>query len=186
MATRTISRLYDSYRDAREVVAELQAVGIPDEDVAVVAGQVEEESMAGTGAGIGAVLGGGAGLLAGLGTIAIPGIGPVVAAGWLVATLAGTVVGGGAGGLLGSLIHEGVSEDEANVYAEGVRRGGTLVTVRVPESREVEVERTMIRHNCVDWMDRRRDYAKCGWSRFDETGATYVPPGTRPSDRQMR
>src|SRR6185437_13482826 len=96
-------------------------------------------SGAGTGATTGAVLGGGAGLLAGLGMLAIPGVGPVVAAGWLVATLAGAgagaAVGAAAGGLVGSLTAAGVPEREAHVYAEGVRRGSSLVTVRAgPDS----------------------------------------------------
>ena len=29
--------------------------------------------------------------------------------------------------------HDGVDEDDAHIYAEGVRRGGTLVTVRVQD-----------------------------------------------------
>src|SRR5205085_5078419 len=94
---------------------------------------------AGTGAGIGAGIGGAAGLLAGLGLLAIPGVGPVVAAGWLVATAAGAatgaVVGGAAGGLVGSLTGAGVPENDAHFYAEGVRRGGTLVTARVDDAR---------------------------------------------------
>ena len=39
-----------------------------------------------------------------------------------------------AGGILGALTEAGVSEEDAQVYAEGVRRGGTLLTVRVPEA----------------------------------------------------
>jgi len=82
-------------------------------------------------AGIGAALGGAAGLLAGLGAFVIPGIGTVVAAGWLASALAGVVAGGAAGGVVGALIEAGVSENDAAGYAEGVRRGGTLVTIRV-------------------------------------------------------
>src|SRR5208337_657093 len=63
----------------------------------------------------------------------------VVAAGWLVATAAGAatgaVVGAAAGGLVGSLTGAGVPERDAQFYAEGVRRGGTLVTVRVDDAR---------------------------------------------------
>jgi hypothetical protein len=91
---------------------------------------------AGTGAGVGAAVGGVVGVLAGLGLLAIPGIGPVVAAGWLVSLAAGAAVGGTAGGIIGALTQSGVSEDEAHTYAEGVRRGGTLVTARVPEADE--------------------------------------------------
>jgi hypothetical protein len=80
-----------------------------------------------TGAGVGTAVGGAAGLLAGLGLLAIPGVGPVVAAGWLVATAVGAVAGAATGGLIGGLTGAGVSEDDAHVYAEGVRRGGSLV-----------------------------------------------------------
>jgi hypothetical protein len=50
--------------------------------------------------------------------MAIPGVGPVVAAGWLVATLAGAAAGGATGGALGALMQTGISNDEADVYAE--------------------------------------------------------------------
>ena len=63
------------------------------------------------------------------------GLGPIVAAGWLVAALTGAGVGAAAGGLLGALTGSGLSEEESHVYAEGVRRGGNLVTVRTDDSR---------------------------------------------------
>src|SRR6185369_6616916 len=102
--TATISRLYNSYADAEEAVRNLEA--------------------AGAGAGVGAAVGGTAGLLAGLGLMAIPGVGPVVAAGWLVSTLAGAAAGGLAGSVVGALTQAGVSKEDADVYAEGLRRGG--------------------------------------------------------------
>jgi NAD(P)H-hydrate repair Nnr-like enzyme with NAD(P)H-hydrate dehydratase domain len=45
-------------------------------------------------------------------------------------------------GLVGTLTSAGVPERDANMYAEGVRRGGTLVTARVadaqaPSAREI-------------------------------------------------
>ena len=90
---------------------------------------------AAAGAGIGATVGGAAGLLAGLGLLAIPGLGPVVAAGWLVSTAAVAAAGGATGGIIGALSQSGIGEDDAHVYAEGVRRGGTLVTARIPDAR---------------------------------------------------
>lgn len=182
MATRTITRLYDTYDDATRVVADLEAAGIRHDDISLVGQEHATENRAGTGAGIGAVVGGGAGLLAGIGSLAIPGVGPVVAAGWLVATLAGAVVGGGAGGLVGSLVHTGVSDEEAQVYAEGVRRGGSLVTVRTDDVRAVEVERIMNSRTYVDWRARNRDYRDNGWTGFDEAAPPYVAP-TVPGER---
>jgi selenocysteine lyase/cysteine desulfurase len=44
------------------------------------------------------------------------------------------------GGLIGALTSSGVPEADAEVYAEGVRRGGTLVTARVDENRYAQAE----------------------------------------------
>lgn len=129
---------------------------------------------AGTGATLGTVLGGGAGLLAGLGMLAIPGVGPIVAAGWLVASLTGAGVGAAAGGLLGSLVGAGVSEEDAHTYAEGVRRGGTLVTVRADESQRSMVEAVLDRYSPVDVTTRRGEYQASGWERFDENAPAYA------------
>src|SRR5271166_4618783 len=161
MATRTIARLYATYNDAAAVVDDLQSSGIPQTDISIVrqgAHTVDTttatgESGAGAGAAVGTLVGGGAGLLAGLGTIAIPGIGPIVAAGWLIATLAGAGVGAAAGGLLGALTGAGVDREEATAYAEGVRRGGTLVTVRASDADYARVESIMARRTPVDWRN---------------------------------
>lgn len=63
-----------------------------------------------------------------------PGIGPVVAAGVLATTLAGAATGA-TGGILGALVDYGISKEKAPVYAESIRRGGTLVSVRAEETR---------------------------------------------------
>ena len=192
-----ITRLFDTYEHATQAVGELEASGIPHSDISIVAnnqggaipaGETVEDGDAGTGAGtgatIGTVLGGGAGLLAGLGMLAIPGVGPVVAAGWLIATAVGAGVGAGAGGLLGSLVGAGVDEADAHVYAEGVRRGGSLVTARVDEGQRAAVEGVMDRFSGVDATTRGKDYRAGGWDKFDETAPAYqagaLPSGTLP------
>jgi hypothetical protein len=130
------------------------------------------------GAGTGAVLGGGAGLLAGLGMLAIPGLGPIVAAGWLAATATGAVAGaasgGVVGGLLGALGKDGVSEEDAHVYAEGVRRGGSVLSVRVPDGRTNEVEGVLRKHAGMDASMRSSVYRDGGWSEFDDTAPPYT------------
>lgn len=133
---------------------------------------------AGTGATVGTVLGGGAGLLAGLGMLAIPGVGPVVAAGWLVATALGAGVGAASGGLLGSLVGAGVDEADAHVYSEGVRRGGTLVTVRAEDGQGAMVEQILAKYSAVDATTRGAEYRAEGWSRFDETAPAYTAGGS--------
>jgi hypothetical protein len=131
------------------------------------------EASTGAGAVLGTAVGGGLGLLAGIGALAIPGVGPVVAAGWLVATLTGAGIGAAGGGLLGALTGAGLSRDEANVYAEGVRGGGTLVTVRADDAKAGLIEDIMRRHNPVDWQQRRTAYGP-DWTGFDETSHTRV------------
>ncbi len=138
----------------------------------------ETEKGAGTGATIGTVLGGGAGLLAGIGSLAIPGVGPVVAAGWLIATLTGAgvgaAVGGGAGGLVGALTGAGVPDEDAHVYAETVRRGGNLVTVRADDSQAPTVEAIMDGQTAINTSARRTEYQSGGWTRHDETAEPWT------------
>jgi uncharacterized membrane protein len=61
-------------------------------------------------------------------------LGPVVAAGWLVSTLAGAAAGAATGGVIGALTQAGVSDEEAHVYAEGLRRGGAVVSAKVSDA----------------------------------------------------
>lgn len=183
--TTTVSRLFDTYDHAKVAVAQLEAAGIPHDSISLVASNADESHGpvttgevsgaapgAGTGATIGTVLGGGAGLLAGLGMLAIPGVGPVVAAGWLIATVTGAGAGAMGGGLLGSLVGSGVSETDAHVYAEGVKRGGTLVTVRAADDQAAMVQ-TMLDSNGVDTAERGALYRAEGWSKFDEAAPAY-------------
>ncbi|HUM71506.1 MAG TPA: hypothetical protein PLK31_21985, partial [Chloroflexota bacterium] len=148
--SKTIVGLYESLSMAQRVVESLVNIGIEREDISLVAndatgeygrfvttptGEVAQVEAVGAGAGVGAVVGGLGGLLLGLGALAIPGIGPVLAAGPLVTTLAGAGIGAVTGGLIGALVDLGIDEADAKYYAEGVRRGGTLVTVNSPDHR---------------------------------------------------
>jgi hypothetical protein len=174
--TQTLTSLYDTYDEAKRTVSDLEGAGIPHSDISIVANNAEgvRASGAGTGAGVGAIVGGGAGLLAGLGIMAIPGLGPVVAAGWLAATAVGAIAGAAGGGLIGGLVDAGVSEKDAHVYAEGVRRGGSLVTVRAADNK-VETARTILwTHRAVDVMQRRGMYEKEGWREFDPKANPYT------------
>lgn len=186
--SRTITRLFDNYSDASNAVRDLEAIGIPHADLSIVANNsdkqhgehdegVNDEGDVTRGVSAGAVLGGGAGLLAGLGLLAIPGLGPIVAAGWLAATAAGAGIGavGGAatGGIVGALKNAGHSEEDAHVYSEGVRRGGTLVSAKVADNRADEAEAILQRYGSVDAQTRGQAYRQSGWSRFDDTAPAY-------------
>ena len=183
---KTITRVYDTYAQARQVVADLEDCGIDSADINLIANRyvceetahIEQPSAAGPGASVGAALGATAGLLAGLGVIAIPGLGPVVAAGALAAAAAGAAAGAVTGGVVGALVKSGVPEREAEVYCEAVRRGGTMVGVRTSDDRTAYVQQIMDRHQPIDPVARRRLYAGQGWKCFDPSAAPYRPSQT--------
>jgi uncharacterized membrane protein len=179
----TLTRVYDTYSHATNVVEALEKAAIPASDISLVANKyvsekyanVDDASSAATGAGVGAVAGGGLGLLTGLGIMAIPGLGPVVAVGWLATTLLGTAAGAATGGLIGTLAGHGVSEDDAHVYAETVRRGGTMVTVRAADELAATARSIMDRFSPINPATRRTEYARSGWSKFDPAAEPYTP-----------
>ena len=194
---RTITRLFNSHTEAMAAITDLEQAGVPHEDISLIAsngdnwhaGHQHDRARtdddddndtaegAGTGAATGGLVGGAAGLLAGLGMLAIPGLGPVVAAGWLASTAvgvrAGAAAGGATGGLLGALKDAGHSDDDAQVYAEGVRRGGSLVSVRTDDMRTAEIERILARHAGVDATDRAEVYRQDGWTGYRDDAPAY-------------
>jgi len=199
--TVTISRLYDTHTQAQAAVQRLETAGVPHSDISIVAnnsdnwfngdkkvdrdrdGVDDRAEGAGKGAGIGAGVGGTAGLLAGLGLLAIPGLGPVVAAGWLAATAVGAVAGAATGGIVGALTEAGVSEEDAHSYAEGVRRGGTLVSARVAEGDRARFE-AALDDSAVNLRDRRAAWQKSGWKSFDPASQPYGAEEVR-KERQL-
>src|SRR6187397_2552159 len=188
--TVTISRLYDNYNDAQRAVRRLEAAGVPHSDISIVAnnsdswfstdkkldrdrdGVDDRVEGAGTGAGIGAGVGGAAGLLAGLGLLAIPGLGPVVAAGWLAATAVGAAAGAATGGVVGALTEAGISREDEDSYAEGVRRGGTLVSARVADAERSRLD-SILNESSVNLRDRSAAWQKSGWKSFDPASKPY-------------
>jgi hypothetical protein len=114
-----------------------------------------EETGAESETGRDALYGGMAGLALGMIAVVIPGIGPLIAAGPLAGVAAGAIggatVGATAGGIVGLLKENGISEEEADFYAEGVKRGGALVTVHgVSDDRAAEAKRILERHGAID------------------------------------
>ncbi|WP_026789731.1 hypothetical protein [Pleomorphomonas oryzae] len=187
----THTRLYDSWSDAMAVVDRLRAARISNDDISVISPESEDNDISdgaeatAAGSGIGAVLGGGAGALAGVGLLAIPGLGPIVATGWFVSTLAGlaagAVAGGVAGGIVDALTSSGLSSEEAEVYAEAIRRGGTMVTVRAEDSQDALVARLLDETPPVNIAERERVYRESGWTGYEPS-----PNMTSPVDDPTR
>ncbi|MBC7809081.1 MAG: DUF2382 domain-containing protein [Akkermansiaceae bacterium] len=188
---KTIVGLFDTFAHAQSAVNDLISAGFNRDDISVVANNASGEfgthdgdhngvnvSQAGGDAVKGAVKGGMYGGLTALAaTVAlalIPGIGPIAAIGPLSAFLGGAALGATAGGILGGLTGLGVPEHEAGYYAEGIRRGGTLVTIHADDSRASEATNILNRYNPVD-MDTRVDYYKStGFTKYDEKLPAYT------------
>ncbi len=197
---KTVVGLFDDFTEAQSVVQDLVNAGFSRNDISIAANQTASgynadnlsttDSTVGTDtghavgkdAGIGAGVGGVVGLLVGLGALAIPGIGPVLAAGPLAAalgvtvgsTVTGAAIGGVVGGLVGALTHLGVPKEHAEYYAEGVRRGGTLVTVNSPDDRAEEAVDILNGHGAVDIEQRGTTYKTAGYSGYTETAPAYT------------
>ncbi len=196
---KTIVGLFDDASEARSVVQELTEIGVARDQISLMksrgaegdssdrAGSTEantagDDTMAGVG--IGAVAGGIGGLIVGLVALPIPGLGPVIAAGPLAAALTGAGIGAVTGGVIGALTHVGVPEDHAQHYAEGVRRGGTLVTVNSPDPLASRVGAIMHAHHAVDVGDRAAQWRQDGWKGFD-AGAPVLSADERQRERSL-
>jgi hypothetical protein len=202
--------LYDDVEQARQAVYDLLGVGFTRDEIDLIAyvssGEAatyidpegrynphqtrldpNSEAEMAAGAGIGAALGGLGGLLLGMALLPIPGIGPIVVAGPLVAALAGVVGGGVVGGLFGALAESGLPEQDAHYYAEGVRRGGSLVIVQADNSSVLQTGEHALHsqtrleqatailqsHDPVNVEERVDDWRQRGWQRHDPSAPHY-------------
>ena len=172
---KTIVGLFENRAQAQQCVEQLRIRDIAGEDISIVSPGADAENTAegdrasgvAIGAGTGAALGGLGGLLVGLGALAIPGIGPVLAAGPIATALAGAGLGAAAGGVIGALTELGIPEEDAHAYAEAVRRGGTLATVRADDERADEIMALMVSHGAVDVDEHVTRWRQAGWPGFD-------------------
>jgi uncharacterized membrane protein len=190
--TTTITALYDRREDAQKALREVQNIGIAREDISLIASDAageysryhgrdfpteEVEHDAAAGAAEGAAVGGIGGLVVGLAALAIPGVGPILAAGPIASALVAGGIGAGVGavtgGLVGALTDLGVDEERAGYYAEGVRRGGTLLTAHVPDNMSSRVKDVLNRHNAVDVEERVSHWRDSGWQTYDPGADPY-------------
>ena len=210
---RTVVAIFDNFQIANSAVRELVDHGFSRDKISIIANNTRGEysvhhtdstvtttpvadetgAGAGVGAGIGAAIGGVGGLLVGLGALVIPGIGPVLAAGPLAVALStltgvgvGAVAGGVTGGLLGALIGLGIPEEEAGYYAEGVRRGGVLVTVTADEYNVDQITDILNRHDPIDIKERASQWRGQGWSEFDPKAGPYPSENASVSQADLQ
>jgi hypothetical protein len=204
MSEVTIVALFDHYETAGQAVRDIIKAGAASDKISLLANTLtgdhpalitnpayareeidaKEESQPGvvTGAEFGIGLGGLAGLLVGSGAIVIPGIGPLIAAGAWAAIAAGVTTGGVVGGVIGLLTSHDISNKDAHLYAEGLKRGGTLVTVIADEAKIEAISRIFIGHGAIDIGKRGAAWSAEGWVGFDPHADTLLAKSLTAAD----
>ncbi|MGV3617641.1 MAG: hypothetical protein ACO1SV_20135 [Fimbriimonas sp.] len=178
--------LFDDRAAAEAAVQDLVREGFDRSRISAVAATSEGELLKeqvdasgsfvgdGASAGItsGAIVGGLLGLLIGAGFLLVPA--GMVAAGPITGLIAGSAAGAATGGILGALLGLGIPSDDADIYAEGVRRGGTLLVVQAEDSQLDRVHAILDRDGAVDIQDRGFLYREQGHLRHDETAPAFT------------
>jgi hypothetical protein len=175
---KTVAGLFKYEKEADLAIRALESAGFNENHYGVIApnsvvqkvnwkedakeGTVQTDHKLGTTGG--AAVGGLTGLVAGLTALTIPGIGPVLAAGMIAAS---TGFGATAGGLLGSLTSASINEEEAETYAEAIKRGGILVVVQVEDGLEAEVKNILNEAGALEIEAHRKEWEAAGWTGFD-------------------
>ena len=169
---KTLIGLFDSPAAARPVVEALLHNGFGRKDVGIITSDPRAQGEAVFDGSIkGMAVGAIAGMLLAASAVVIPGLGPVLVAG----PRAGAAIGALAGGVASGLMYHGVPEAEAHFYAEGVHRGGMLVTVNAQSdelaARALDI---MKRHGAVDVRQRIEEWKSEAWNGRSggEQGAT--------------
>jgi hypothetical protein len=206
--TKTLTRVYKDYASANIALIELRAAGLRESEISVLASNADGWHKAGgndvdpkhdqdrdgrddrregatVGGTVGVVAGGAVGVATGLGLMAIPGVGPVVAAGWLAAMATGVAAGGITGGIVGALVESGTSKENAEIYAEAIRRGGAVVTAKVPNDEEGRFA-AILDNTAMDAKQRAASYRETGWKGYDPAAPAYTADQVRKERESYR
>jgi len=172
--TNAITGFFRNRADGEAAQEALLANGFTRDEVSFVAGDTAAKETPAVGpvmdtgaeteAGRDAWIGGVVGLAAGMIAVVLPGIGPLIAAGPIAGAIGGLSVGAAAGGIIGLLKDHGVSEDEAAFYAEGVKRGGSLVTVNgVTDKRASDARDILDKAGAIETEKLAEEWRATGW-----------------------
>lgn len=172
--TKTVVALYDSVSDAETVSTELSSAGFTDTEVvdnsssgtdraAWSGNEVTDSSLA---AGAPGIVGTPLGAMAG--------------------SDASSTSSAVSEGIMGRLRRAGVPEDDSHVYAEGVRRGGSLVIARLADDNVDRGLEIMSNYRPVDIDERGSQWRTEGWSKYDESAGPYTGSGLTEAANSMR
>jgi uncharacterized membrane protein len=151
-----ITGLFDNSEHAGQAISELKEKDLADQ-LSVIAKDedtqelntenVEGDFMHGAkgGAIAGAAVGGLGALAIGATTVTLPGLG-LIAAGPLATILAGITGGAMTGGVVGALVDQGVTEDQAKSYESDIKSGQVLATIKADDEYASEIHKVLKAH----------------------------------------
>jgi uncharacterized membrane protein len=184
VTSKIVVGVFGDAEQARRAVEELRRAGFHQDSISMLIRSTESERPAESSkvladAEIGAAAGGIGGVLLGLAAVAVPGVGLVAAMGPILGGLGGAGIGAVAGGLIGSLTKIGVPHEKAQYYAESVRRGDAVVTVRTDPEGAERALRIMDEQGALDIDARAAGWRERGWQGHN--------PGVEPlSEDELR
>ncbi len=156
----TVLGIFDDQNHALNAIKDLRRAGFSEDQLGLASrhwvaevpelAQVEMQHTAGDSAITGAAVGGGIGAVAGaVAASVIPVAGPVLAGGLLVGALGGAALGAAVGTFAGPFVALGLSDRDAQQYAQHVEAGRTVVLVHT-EDRKDEARDLLVRHGAYD------------------------------------
>lgn len=193
---KTVVGLFDDMAQAKNAALDLEKVGIPHNDISIVANNeggryvansdtTDSTTVTGHAIGkdalVGAEIGGVSGLILGLTGFAIPGLGWIAGAGWLMGMLLGAGAGAVIGGLVGALTSVGVPEEDAAHYNEGVHRGGILLAVKAQDNIAHQAAQILSDDGAVNIDERAAQYQAAPAVTTAQTAAPAPAPRPVPA-----
>jgi hypothetical protein len=125
--------------------------------------------------------------LLGLTLLVVPELGAVIAAGPIVSDLNRLVTSTIPGGILRILSRNGIAKTDVEMYAEFIRRGGTLVSIRT--KRINSAENVLYRYSPINIEKRHLLWIKEGWQGFNSSpvasSALVNPAALSALDQQL-
>jgi hypothetical protein len=189
MREKTVVALYDHFADARAAVSSIVQAGASVDRVSLMANdsngdhpsltvnpayareQFDEDSqkqslfitLGEVGIGLGVIIG----FLGYISPIKIPGISQLAENGAWVPVVTLAVIGGVLGVIIGLAVGRDLSSKDAELYTEGLKNGGTLVTVAVDEGIAGKVAEAFKKHGPTRVEERPVDWSAEGWVSLD-------------------
>jgi len=156
----TVLGVFDDQNHALNAIRDLHRAGFREDQLGLASrhwvadapelAKVELQHRAGDSAITGAAVGGGLGAVAGgVAASVIPVAGPILAGGLLAGALGGAALGAALGTFAGPFVALGLSDYDAQSYAQHVEAGRTVVIVRT-EDRQEEARDLLVRHGAYD------------------------------------